>query len=113
MKEDPNMNKNKFEITWFPEPHQIMFDSHNEQSYLHSVWIGCTSPLLNLPLMLWYHVISPVIRGLWFILNFFILSFINGLSGRMFGAIVAMPVITVHVEQLKALEGLDDPKDKK
>ena len=80
--------------TWFPASHQMSFGEDCDSSWLHSMWVGFTAPLLNLPTMLWRAVIKPPIIGIWFIFNFFIVSAIAGLRGKVHGYLVEKPIIT-------------------
>lgn len=83
--------------TWFPDQHQLVIGDIKDSSYLHSLWVGLTAPALNLPLMLWYSVFMPMVRGLWFILMYFIFCALAGLRGRAHGFLVDMPTMTITI----------------
>jgi hypothetical protein len=85
--------------TWFPAPYQIYFGDATNSSWLHSMWVGFTAPLLNLPSMLWRAVIRPPIFGVWLILNFFIVSAIAGLRGKVHGYLVDAQAMTDAVAE--------------
>ena len=91
----------KAEITWFPQVHQVVFDRNNSEPYLHSVWIGLTVPLFNLPTMIWNSVIVPSVRGLIITLIFCACNVWAGLRGHLCGRLVALPELTIEVVQNK------------
>jgi hypothetical protein len=83
--------------TLFPEQHQFVIGHVEGQSYLSSLWIGFTAPLINLPIMLWRSVIKPPFYGLFFIVQFFILAMVAGLCGRAHGFVIDMPTISYRI----------------
>ena len=74
-----NANNKLPPTTWFPHPWQVIV-LHNP-SYLHSVFVGLTSPILNLPFMVWRLILEPVLRGVFGILGFTARSVFFGLTG--------------------------------
>lgn len=87
----------KFQRTLFPQQHQFIIGRIQGQSYLSSLFVGLTAPVINLPLMLWQGVIKPPIRGLFFIVSFFIMGAIAGVMGRANGLVVDMPKVNITV----------------
>lgn len=87
----------KVKRTLFPEQHQFVAGRIKGSSYLSSVWIGCTAPLLNLPLMLWRGVVKPPILGLVLIVQFFVLAMIAGFRGQAHGFVIDIPSITIRI----------------
>jgi hypothetical protein len=72
--------------TWFPDHTQVGLIHRDQNSYLHSLWIGFTAPLFNLPGLLWSEVIAPFFGGLWVIAKFFFFTFVAGVTGNAIGA---------------------------
>jgi hypothetical protein len=91
------IESDKVERTLFPEQHQFIIGRIKGQSYLSSLWIGFTAPLINLPLMLWRGVIIPPFVGLFFIAQFFVLGALAGLLGRAHGFTVDIPKVIIKV----------------
>jgi len=91
----------KVQRTWFPASYQLVFGEIKDSSWLHSMWVGFTAPLLNLPTMLWRAVIQPLISGVWLIFNFFIVSAIAGVRGKVHGYLVEMPTMIVTITDAK------------
>lgn len=72
--------------TWFPLHDEVALINKSENSYLHSLWIGLTAPLFNLPMLLFFEVLIPVLAGCWTIIKFFFFTFIAGVTGNAVGA---------------------------
>ena len=83
--------------TWFPQSHQMIFDRNNKGSYPHSVFVGLTAPLLNLPTMVWRGVISPPLHGIKFIAIFSLGSIWAGFRGHLRGELIPMPNVTIEI----------------
>lgn len=72
--------------TWFPDHTQVGLIHRNQNSYLHSLWIGFTAPLFNLPALLLSEVVAPFFIGLLVIAKFFFFTFVAGITGNAVGA---------------------------
>lgn len=72
--------------TWFPDHTQVGLIHKKDNSYLHSLWIGFTAPIFNLPGLFWSEVFAPTFGGLWTIIRFIFFTFIAGITGNAFGA---------------------------
>jgi hypothetical protein len=92
--------------TWFPQPHQLMIGPTDGTPYLHSLWVGLTAPLFNLPVMLWHLVLLPIITGLTAIVKFFFVTAIAGVRGQAHGFDISAPVESLTVSSE------NEPKDK-
>ena len=68
---------------WFPGVHQVFFEREKKPSYLHSVFIGFTTPIMNLPSVIVLSILSPLFRGVLNILKMLILMPVLGLSGKL------------------------------
>lgn len=87
----------KLQRTLFPQPHQLVIGKIKGSSYLGSLWIGFTMPIINLPMMLWHNVMLPAGGGLLFIVKTFVVAALAGLMGRAHGFIVDMPEMIITV----------------
>lgn len=72
--------------TWFPLHDEVSLIRREDNSYLHSLWIGITAPLINLPMLLFFEVLVPMLAGIWTIARFFFYTFIAGVTGNAIGA---------------------------
>ncbi len=96
------MNESK--LTLFPETHQVFVSDkavNNPASYFHSVWVGSTSGLINMPLMIWHMIILPLFATIRFIAVFTVLTFMHGLMGRVSGRILDEPrmIVAMKIEK--------------
>lgn len=71
--------------TWFPTMSDTRIVDRQATSYIHSLWVGLTSPFLNLPTMVWWSIVTPVLFGVWVIFLAFALSILAGITGRVVG----------------------------
>jgi len=67
--------------TWFPSPTQVFVVERKNTSYLHSLWVGITTPIFNLPSLVWEEILAPVIKGVFIILLATVVSMFAGLCG--------------------------------
>lgn len=72
--------------TWFPDHTQVGLIHKDQNSYLHSLWIGFAAPFFNLPGLLWSEVLHPMLAGIWTIIKFFFFTFVAGVTGNAIGA---------------------------
>lgn len=72
--------KNKDKL-WFPEPYQI--HTGKNPDYLHSLFIGLTNPLWNLPTMIFIMILKPVLMSVFYILLFIFRCTALGVIGHL------------------------------
>ena len=71
--------------SWFPHTKNIAVVQPGIVPYSHSLWVGLTSPILNLPLMIWEVMIVPFVGGFFTIIGVSAVAVIAGVSGRALG----------------------------
>jgi len=68
----------------FPAIHQLIV-SAKDVPYGYSLFIGLTTPLVNLPVMIWLSLIYPFLCGLREIVLFTVACVVAGIGGRADG----------------------------
>jgi hypothetical protein len=71
--------------TWFPLHGQLGLTDASNTTRLHSLWVGLTAPILNLPTLVWVLILSPMLNGFVNLFNVFALSAYYGVTGQMIG----------------------------
>lgn len=66
---------------WFPYMHQISV--RKNPSYLNSLFIGLTAPLLNIWVVLFVAILVPLVRGIWAALSVLFWVPIMGVMGLL------------------------------
>ena len=74
--------------TWFPLAHQVEIVERKDNSYLHSLWVGLTSPIIHLPELVWSALCCKSIpKGFKSVGIAIALSVVAGLAGRAAGIV--------------------------
>jgi hypothetical protein len=74
-----------FKRSWFPPADQVMVLKGQNVSYFHSLWIGLTVPLLNMPIIVFRLIVMPLLHGFFNSIAVVVALFILGVSGRALG----------------------------
>jgi hypothetical protein len=74
-----------FKRSWFPPADQVMVLKGRNISYFHSLWIGLTVPLLNMPIIVFRLIVMPLLHGLFNLIAVVVALFVLGVSGRALG----------------------------
>lgn len=75
----------QYKRTWFPAHTQIGLTDGVNTSRLHSLWVGVTAPILNLPTMVWQMVMMPLLFGIFSLFKLIAISVYYGASGNVIG----------------------------
>ena len=68
----------------FPNFDNVLFLTQKHEGWqgrLFSLFVGITAPLFNLPLMVWYFMLKPVLVGFSIIVQFWFQSWVYGIAG--------------------------------
>ena len=99
----------KVKRIWFPEQHQIVISQEGSNApYLHSVWVGITAPVMNLPVIVWHSIIKPALMGLLFVVRYTWYCVAAGLMGRAQGLNIAMPQVEIQYRVTEKVERDED-----
>lgn len=74
-----------YKQSWFPHPRNITVVPRGVVPYRHSLWVGLTAPILNLPSMVFEVIIAPVVAGFISIIMITGVSVVAGISGCALG----------------------------
>lgn len=77
----------KVTMSWFPKANRIAMteDGENRPPYLHSLFVGLTVPILELPSMIWRMILFPLIDGIVALILLIVVIVISGIRGNAFG----------------------------
>jgi len=70
-------------LLWFPKLEQVFQETN--PSYVRSLFIGITAPVLLLPRMLWNHIIDPLVYGIFTFIICMVRTVILGFMGELTG----------------------------
>lgn len=88
---------------WFPSHRNVVISRNIENpNRLHALWIGLTTPLFNLPVMLWECFIRPMAYGLSVIFSFWLTCLIGGIAGNI---ATTRPATEEEIKLFKAQQG--------
>jgi hypothetical protein len=70
---------------WFPNATSIAIVRQSKEYYFHSVFVGITAPILNLPYMIWNSILIPLVEGITVVAISVLSTFIAGIRGDVAG----------------------------
>lgn len=85
------MKKTTIVRTWFPTHEELFCDIDSRElklttkDYLHSLWVGFTTPIITMPEIIWRLIIKQFLRSVYTIMVFVMVSWFNALRGRAIG----------------------------
>jgi hypothetical protein len=71
--------------SWFPTANRVAIVDTSATNYFHSVWVGVTAPILNLPTMVWLSIVYPMLQGILEVVLAITLSVSAGIVGMVVG----------------------------
>jgi len=74
-----------FKRIWFPDAHSVSIVRQPKEFYFHSLFVGITAPLLNLPYMIWSSIVMPMLGGIFVVTVSVFSIFIAGIRGNVAG----------------------------
>ena len=78
-------------LVWLPDYFQVSLGRTEGTPYLHSLWVGLTAPLINLPQLVWEAMLRPFFRGALTIATYTARCWFHGLRGEARGVPVPRP----------------------
>ncbi|WP_297478309.1 hypothetical protein [Ferrovum sp.] len=85
------MKKTTIIRTWFPSSTELFCDIDSKKleltpsAYLHSLWVGFSAPIINMPELVWRLIITKFVDGVCTITIFVLISWFNALLGKAIG----------------------------
>jgi len=74
-----------YKRSWFPSVANVVTVKYGKVSYIHSLWVGLTAPLFELPIMIYRGLIKPLTGGLLAIILVIFSCWFAGIRGRAAG----------------------------